>query len=335
MASKKVLLVGARGSLGSKVLDCVLEKSKTGGGLGSDGKPKHKYTVVTLIRPGSDAAKVEARGVEVVRGDMMDKASLEAAFQGVDVVINTANGYGQGHPEFDTEGARNVADAVKSAKVGRYVYCSILTCDKAPTVEHFWHKYQGEEYLKEKEVPYIALRPGAFLDQSPDYLADGLVKGSSFTMAFWNKNVPTGMVYSPDLAQYFADAIDIPDDAVGQFIELGWSRPVTYQEIVSICGEKLNRSIRCFALPSFLRTAMIYTVGWFSPFWAEVFNMTHYMDSGAYVNTDLEKQRKYFGEPPTPEDVIGRYVDKVMADKDAADAAAAAAAAAATSPVSN
>lgn len=313
MATKTVLLIGARGSLGSQVLDAVLKNSKDG--------DKQKYNVKTLIRPGSNADKVEALGVEVVRGDMMDRASLDLACQGVDVVVNTANGYGQGHPEIDVEGARNVADAVKAAKVGRYVYCSVLTCDKAKDVDHFWNKWIAEEYMKEQKIPYIALRPGAFLDQTDDYLGDGIVRGDSFAVSVWDKTVPIGMIYTPDLAKYFAEAIDLPEDANGQFIEVGWSRPIAYEEIVSICSAKLNRKIRCFGLPRFFRTSIIYTVGWFSPFWCEMFRMMNFFGTGAYVNSDIETQRKYFGEPPSPEEVIGRYVDKLMANKENADAA--------------
>ena len=80
---------------------------------------KNKFTVLTLIRPTSNAAKVEELGVTVKRGDMMDPDSLKAACDGVDVVINSANGYGQGHPEIDTVGANNVADACKAAGVKR------------------------------------------------------------------------------------------------------------------------------------------------------------------------------------------------------------------------
>jgi uncharacterized protein YbjT (DUF2867 family) len=50
---------------------------------------------------------------------MMDPESLKIACKGVDVVINTAHGYGQGHSNVDTVGANNVADAVKAAGVQR------------------------------------------------------------------------------------------------------------------------------------------------------------------------------------------------------------------------
>lgn len=104
---KTVLLIGARGFVGSQVLDAVLSKKQ--------------YTVRALIRPGSNAATVEAKGdnVQVVPGDMMDAESLRQACDGVDVVVNTANGYAQGHPEIDTVGANNVVDAVKEAGVKR------------------------------------------------------------------------------------------------------------------------------------------------------------------------------------------------------------------------
>ena len=113
MSTKTILLLGARGFLGSQVLEAVLTKNNTS-------SSKSKYVVKTLVRPGSNVQQLEARdGVEVVGGDMMDPESLKKACEGVDVVINTANGYMQGHPEVDTVGANNVADAVKAAGVSR------------------------------------------------------------------------------------------------------------------------------------------------------------------------------------------------------------------------
>lgn len=42
---------------------------------------------------------------------------------------------------------------------------SILTCDQTPGVPHFWHKKLMEDRLVDLGVPFVALRPGAFLDQ--------------------------------------------------------------------------------------------------------------------------------------------------------------------------
>ena len=72
----------------------------------------------------------------------------------------------------------------------------------------------------------------------------------------------------------------------------------------------------CITFPWLLRTSAIYTVGCYSNFWKEMFLMFNYFGFGKYVNnTDL--QRKYFGEPPSPEEVIGRYVDGLLDSKTA------------------
>lgn len=46
--------------------------------------------------------------------------------------------------------------------------------------------------------------------------------------------------------------------------------------------------------------------------------MINYFDRGVSVNS-TELQKKYVGEPPTPEEVVGRYVDSLMAEKEAAE----------------
>jgi len=51
----------------------------------------------------------------------------------------------------------------------RYIYCSVLTAEKASDVEHFHHKKLAEDYMIEQGVPFIALRPGTFLDCIPGY----------------------------------------------------------------------------------------------------------------------------------------------------------------------
>jgi UDP-glucose 4-epimerase len=116
MSKKTVLVVGARGFVGSQVLDAVLRKNQVNNN-------EEKYTVMTLIRPGSNASAIEAKGgVGVARGDMMDATSLVTAFTNVDTVISIANGYMSGMPEVDTVGMKNVVDACKAAGVQRYVY---------------------------------------------------------------------------------------------------------------------------------------------------------------------------------------------------------------------
>ena len=195
-----------------------------------------------------------------------------------------------------------------------YIYCSVQQAEKAQEVEHFWDKKLHEDYISSQGVPFISLRPGAFLDQATDYLGDGLKRGDSFALSMWNKTVPLGMIYTKDLAVYFAAAIELPKEAEGECLSVGWTRPVSYEEVVSIAAAKADREMSCYTLPYFLRVTIIYTVGLFSPLVREIVHMFNWFDTGLYVNIP-EEHKRYFGEPPTPEDAIGRYVDKVLKEK--------------------
>jgi uncharacterized protein YbjT (DUF2867 family) len=140
-----VLVVGATGFLGGQVVDELLARGKE---------------VRALVRPGSDASKLEAKGVEIARGDMLDVESLVAAMTGADAVITTAAGYTRRRKnaqEIDTVGNANLARAASRAGVRRFVFTSILTSDQTPNVSHFWHKKLAEDKLEELGVPFVAL----------------------------------------------------------------------------------------------------------------------------------------------------------------------------------
>src|SRR5829696_6508856 len=152
-STQPVLVVGETGFLGGKVVDELLDRGKS---------------VRALVRSTTDASRLEGRGVEIARGDMLDVDSLVAAMNGADVVITTAAGYtrgGKNANDIDTIGNANLTEAAHRTGIRRFVLTSILTCDQTPDVPHFWHKRLMEDRLQALGVPFVALRPGAFLDQ--------------------------------------------------------------------------------------------------------------------------------------------------------------------------
>ena len=110
---------------------------------------------------------------------------------------------------------------------------SILTCDQTPQVPHFWHKKLAEDRLEELGIPFVSLRPGAFLDQVTRMGGDPFAKRR--LMWFGSPAVPLTFVLTSDLAGYLADAVDAPE-VDGQRIDIGWDRPVSMQEIAQISG---------------------------------------------------------------------------------------------------
>lgn len=291
-SDRPVLVVGGTGALGGKVVDALLARDKQ---------------VRALVRPGSDAMRLEGIGVEIARGDMMDPASLDEAMTGVQAVVTTAAGYTRhtkgDSPDIDTVGNRNLAEAAGRADVGRFVLTSILTCDQTPSVPHFWHKKLTEDRLRELGVPFVALRPGAFLDQVTQ-MGDPFAKRR--LMWFGSASIPLTFVLMSDLAGNLADAVDAPD-VEGQTIDIGWDRPVSMQDIADISGALLGEQIKVRTIPAGVIKAAGRTLGLVNPMVKDMAAMLSWFQTGRYV-ADTARQREVFGSVPTAENTIGRLL---------------------------
>jgi uncharacterized protein YbjT (DUF2867 family) len=288
-----VLVVGGTGMLGGQVVAELLSRGDR---------------VRALVRPSSDARALERAGAEIARGDMMDSASLLKAMDGADAVISTAAGYTR-HSKGDTDkidtiGNRNLADAASRSGVRRFVLTSILTCDQTPQVPHFWHKKLAEDRLEELGVPFVSLRPGAFLDMIAQMGGDRFAKRR--LMWFGSPTVPLTFVLTQDLAGYLADAVDAPG-VDGQRIDIGWDRPVSIEEIAQISGRLLGQRVRVWTIPAGLINTAGALVGRFSPMVKDMVAMMRWFQTGQYA-ADPTRQREVFGQVPTAEDSIARLV---------------------------
>ena len=102
------LVIGATGMVGTEVCRALVEA----------GKP-----ATAMVRPSADPVKVKALevlGVTIVRGDLRDRASLDAACQGARTIIATASAMpfaytpGENTPErTDREGCISLVDAAR------------------------------------------------------------------------------------------------------------------------------------------------------------------------------------------------------------------------------
>lgn len=286
-----VLVVGATGNLGGQVVDELLARGKN---------------VRALVRPGSDASRLEAKGVEIARGDMLDLDSLVRAMTGADAVITTAAGYTGARKnahQIDTVGNANLARAASQAGVRRFVLTSILTSDQTPDVTHFWHKKLAEDKLEELGVPFVALRPGAFLDQVTQIGGDPFEKKRLIWLG--SKTTPLTFVLTADLARYLAAAVDA-SGVEGQRIDIGWDRPVGMQDIADIASQQQGEPIKVRAVPTRLIHAASVLLGRFVPNVKDMGAMVDWFDTGNYV-ADTTRQQEVFGPVPTAQDAVARF----------------------------
>jgi uncharacterized protein YbjT (DUF2867 family) len=266
-----------------------------------------------MVRPGSDASSIEGPGVTIVRGDMMDPASLDAAFAGVDAVISCAAGYTRRRKsdtaKTDREGNFNLAAAAKRSGVRRYVLNSILRCDDAPGVSHFEDKAATEAELKRLGVPFVALRPGAFLDQAQDMAADGVSKNRYLGIGDRARSTWT-WIYTQDLADSLVKAVFAGDAAVGKVIDVGWSTgPVTNEALADLIAKVTKRRLSRTTVPWWIVRAMTTVVGAFNEGAGDLGRMFLYFQSGRYV-ADNALHESLLGPLPTADDAVRRWAEE-------------------------
>ncbi len=298
-AAAPVLVVGATGHVGARVVDELVARGRK---------------VRALVRPATDASTLHARGVEIARGDMLDPESLVAAMDGADAVITTAAGYtgsNKNATEIDTVGNANLAAAAHTTGVRRFVLTSILTSDRTPDVPHFWHKKLAEDELERLGVAFVALRPGAFLDQIATLAGNPIDKGRIIWMG--STRTPLTFVLTDDLADYLAAAVDA-DLRRGERIDIGWNRPVSIGETAELLGTAAGRRIRVLALPPLLTRAAGVLAGPFMPMVKDMAAMFRWFDTGNYI-ADTSRQTEVFGPAPVAEDAIERLARQLLTDR--------------------
>jgi uncharacterized protein YbjT (DUF2867 family) len=296
---KKVLVVGGTGYLGKKVIEQLLSRD---------------VEVRALIRPGSGANDLVKKGVKVFRGDLTKPESLLPPLEKADAVITSAIGYSQRKKgdtlkSVDDIGNRNLVDAAVKMNIPRFVFTSILTAEKAKTVPHFWQKKLVEDYLDQKGVSYIALRPGAFLDQNPkwDFWASGLRKGKLTVLG--SKKAKWSHILTDDLAKYLALSAINPDVPFGK-IDIGTDEPLSMELLVHYASEYAGHTIKLSSMPWPVMRIVFGLAGLINPMMSDIKKMMDYFFTGQYI-ADTSIQKKTFGEVPTLKDSIFRYCEMI------------------------
>ena len=283
---KPILQVGATGYLGSLVLQELLARGKK---------------VRALLRPGTDASMLP-KAVEVVRGNLLDPPSLRSAASEVSAVVTSAIGYSQRREgdslRTDREGNRNLVNAAKHARVPRFVLLSILACDQAPDVPHFWAKKETEDYLAQQGVPFVSLRPGAFL-YAPgggygQMIRQGLEQGQVFGMT--PEGVRITYIAPREVARAMALAVDDPR-AIGQKVDLGSDRALSGPEYAELLGNLLGRTVRVAPMQG--RPGAVSD---------DMMAMFRFFLTGKYV-ADTRRQAELFGPVPKIEDAARQMLE--------------------------
>ena len=147
MNDKPILVYGATGMQGSAVARQLLQAGQR---------------VRVLVRDPLKVERWREAGAEIVKGDYLDRVSLEEAHAGIDrVIFHLPLQY-----DFDSyeRYGRNAIDAAKAAGVKLLVFNSSTEVPTGTSVKVFQVKNRVINYLRESGVPHIILRPAFYLE---------------------------------------------------------------------------------------------------------------------------------------------------------------------------
>jgi uncharacterized protein YbjT (DUF2867 family) len=154
MDSRPVLVVGASGQLGTRIVQRLV----------AAGRP-----VRAMVRPTALVSHLHGPGVELVVADLMEPETLEAACRGAGPVIATANAvaptHGSTFEAVDDRGYASLIDACARNGCGRFVLISVPVTPHDSMVPLFRTKRLIEERLAASQLEHAILRAGPFMDE--------------------------------------------------------------------------------------------------------------------------------------------------------------------------
>jgi len=153
-----IVVTGATGKLGSRIVEALLERASAPEGL-----------AVSVRDPGN-AQDLAARGIRVRAGDFTDPASLRHAFDGADTVVVVSAAV-RDH-EAAVAANRSAIDAAVGAGASRVIYTSHQAA--SPTSQFAPQRVHAatEEYLAQTGVAFTALRNGFYASTLAMYLGE-------------------------------------------------------------------------------------------------------------------------------------------------------------------
>jgi uncharacterized protein YbjT (DUF2867 family) len=175
---------------------------------------------------------------QVVRGDVLDPASLDEALLGVGTayyLVHLMAG-SQDFEKKDREAARNFADAAKRAEVRRIIYLGGLGDDSDPDLSpHLKSRHEVGEILRHSGVETIELRAGMVIGSGS--LSYRLLKALTDRLPVmicpkW-LSTPTQPIAVDDVLAYLIEAAELPAGE-SRIYEIGGSDVVTYRDLIRI-----------------------------------------------------------------------------------------------------
>jgi len=226
---KTILVIGITGQQGGAVAQHLRKEGWQVRGLSRD-----------LSKPAVKA--LQDSGVEVVQGNMEDRASLDTAMMGVYGVFSVQNFWlpDVGHDGEIRQG-KLVADAAKAAGVQHFVYSSVGGADRNSGIPHFESKWEIEQHIRSLGLPATIFRPVAFYDNffwTRPYILNGTFMGLGLSNDRTNQYIAVD-----DIGGFVALAFANPQEWLGKGLEIAGDE-LTESQIAGTFSRVIGRPVQ-------------------------------------------------------------------------------------------
>ncbi|ANS74205.1 NAD(P)-dependent oxidoreductase [Paenibacillus yonginensis] len=217
----KLLVTGATGKLGTKVMEFLLKRV-----------PVDQLAV--SVRNPEKADHLRARGVEVRHGDFDQPATLDQAFAGIDrLLIISADGDNDTRIRQHT----NAVEAAARAKVGFIAYTSLGKASESQLFLAPVHRVTEEVILK-TGIPYSFLRNNWYLENETSSI-QGVLAGAPWVTSAGNGRV--GWALQQDYAEAAA-AVLAGEGHENTIYELS-GKPLSQEELAASLSQVIGKEV--------------------------------------------------------------------------------------------
>jgi len=247
-----ITLIGGGGFVGRYVAQALF---KAGARVRIAGRePKRAFSLKPLCGLGQ---------IQFVRADVTDPASLAAAVQDADAVVNLVGILKGNFHKIHVEGAGNVAGAAAAAGIPALVHVSAIGADPQSKSAYGRSKGEGEAAVRSAFPRATIIRPSIAFGQEDDFVNKFARMAKRLPLlpvirGGWRLQP----VHAADLGKAIALAALDPAPYAGRTFELGGPQVMTMAGLNRWIGETIGRNRPLLEIPDPLGKAMVRLTGW-------------------------------------------------------------------------
>ena len=210
---------------------------------------------------------------EIVKGDLFDRASLDAALRDVDVAYYLVHSMGSSgsFEEADRQAALNFAQAAHAASVGRIVYLGGLGRADEALSAHLRSRQEVGRLLRRSGVPVLEFRASIVIGSGSlsFEMIRSLVERLPIMITPRWVNVLAQPIAIQDLLSYLIAAVELPAPE-SRVYEIGGADQVTYADIMRVYARQRDLRIRMIPVPVLTPYLSSLWLGLVTPLYARI-----------------------------------------------------------------